>query len=878
MADNYKVELLSEDYSTTTLLTDEDVISIDRAGFSDITTASQLHIRLNCRNGKFLTTAPLILDWHKIKVTFTDPSGNSISRIYEVQTKIKSDDEDGATAIFIGLSRDYHLTQLKFGGTFLQTNSFEIVKELIAQYNTNKGSLQVLITKHDNVLYNKLPKSTYYNYEFTTTEIPYKDGMTVILNTTNLPVGGGGFGDYFAMVFEDDPDNDQQMILNAFIIGSKPTADADIPVFEKTLTSAIESIVAEQTVPEGTIVYLKGDPQSGSLPIEFAKFRDRLQIYSLLPEWINGIEYKKGQLASYNKKKYRVTADTTTNAPTGGDWEEISITDYVGNLDPSPWTMDKAGPFKNMMGNSESVAAYPSFESLMMWDANLVLRTPAIWRDWADVLASNPANASEYQKDGQFPQGFRILCIGVGTSFGFPLQLRTIYEWHGSRWRIYRELLHGTIDPEGTTRTQGDECAVLELGKVYKYFEKDGITTVQDFSDQPLGNDCFHPINIVTSDDGIYSKIPKSGGGTYGTKSAIRINTQYVIPPLSWTPISGTYASYYAYGLWIPLFIAPYPNNTKNNIQESVGALYKPDALSIQNLKYTHGGKTSFVHKESEDFLELRTLSMGFKLDWFRKSPDDTSPISVNAANIKMSAYAYNYTGGVAKTAVDIPITGSYVPLDIALPPSAYASIDPKRTGEQVLSPKEAADTTFFESHNIKMIGLQIEEVYDEYGRYSPFSFVDLAIIGRNRFTGGDLRYGNILDTITLIAYIDALRFTKQLLVISGDVSKRRIQGRPIKDPSLINYAQGEAYIGAQKEIVQHPYDEYTITGPGRCDISIGQSIYVKSELLVSESDKAGETNIVKLAVTNVEQKYNAGGNGKGHQTVITAIKRISVA
>ena len=161
MADNYKVELLSEDYSTTTLLTDEDVISIDRAGFSDITTASQLYIRLNCRNGKFLTAAPLILDWHKIKVTFTDPSGNSISRIYEVQTKIKSDDEDGATATFIGLSRDYHLTQLKFGGTFLQTNSFEIVKELIAQYNTNKGSLQVLITKHDDVLYNKLPKSTY---------------------------------------------------------------------------------------------------------------------------------------------------------------------------------------------------------------------------------------------------------------------------------------------------------------------------------------------------------------------------------------------------------------------------------------------------------------------------------------------------------------------------------------------------------------------------------------------------------------------------------------------------------------------------------------------------------------------------------------------
>ena len=64
-----------------------------------------------------------------------------------------------------------------------------MVKELINEYNTNKGPLQVTIDKHNDQAFNQLPQTNLYNYQFTTNEIPYKDGLMVVMNTTNLPIG-----------------------------------------------------------------------------------------------------------------------------------------------------------------------------------------------------------------------------------------------------------------------------------------------------------------------------------------------------------------------------------------------------------------------------------------------------------------------------------------------------------------------------------------------------------------------------------------------------------------------------------------------------------------------------------------------------------------
>ena len=119
-------------------------------------------------------------------MTFKDQFGNTQSRIYEIQSYIESVDDNSVAVNIIALSREYHLTQINFGQQFYQGNAYDVVKELINEYNTNKGPLQVTIDKHNDNTSNQLPQTNLYNYQFTTNEIPYKDGLMVVMNTTNF--------------------------------------------------------------------------------------------------------------------------------------------------------------------------------------------------------------------------------------------------------------------------------------------------------------------------------------------------------------------------------------------------------------------------------------------------------------------------------------------------------------------------------------------------------------------------------------------------------------------------------------------------------------------------------------------------------------------
>ena len=51
-----------------------------------------------------------------------------------------------------------------------------------------------------------------------------------------MPIGAGGYGDYFALVFEDDPADDSKMIFKAFVSGSIPVG---IPALNKAVVRIV---------------------------------------------------------------------------------------------------------------------------------------------------------------------------------------------------------------------------------------------------------------------------------------------------------------------------------------------------------------------------------------------------------------------------------------------------------------------------------------------------------------------------------------------------------------------------------------------------------------------------------------------------------------
>ena len=177
------------------------------------------------------------------------------------------------------------------------------------------------------------------------------------------------------------------------------------------------------------------------------------------------------------------------------------------------------------------------------------------------------------------------------------------------------------------------------------------------------------------------------------------------------------------------------------------------------------------------------------------------------------------------------------------------------------------------------MIGLQLDEMYDTHGRYhyrqlgfEPLnSFQYPQLYNVSNINPLDPIYPRLGDKIALKGSIDALRFTKQLMVITNKSTQRLIQGRAVKEPAIINYQQAQAYADAQHDIVNFPYHEYTITMQGRCDLSVGQSIYYRNPDIVRESDSGDNT--VKLMIIKIVHSYNSGGNGKGFQTDINCYK-----
>ena len=680
MIDNFDIKLISSD-GTETTLTSEDVVQVDSASFTDITQTGELHLKLNCEHGKFLTSAPLLEDWMKIKVVFKDQFGNTQSRIYEIQSYIESADDNSVAVTIIALSREYHLTQINFGQQFYQGNAYDVVKELINEYNTNKGPLQVTIDKHNDNTSNQLPQTNLYNYQFTTNEVPYKDGLMVVMNTTNLPIGAGGYGDYFALVFEDDPADDDKMIFKAFVSGSIPDP---IPIFEQSSQRPIQSVVTRKEVPDATVVHVKAHPEAGTFPVDLSIFQGILEQFALLPDYVAGREYKKGERVKYGVKRYEAKVDTNSVPTTAASWDAIVESDVLGAIQYSPWTADKAYPFKNMMGKPDGVIDFsndrftiPNFTYVQAWDANMCIRTPDLWRDWVDYVSNDPSSIpANWKRGGQFYRTFKVLCVFSCANFGFPNETNAILQYSDDGWKIYRRLKQaGEVGDDGITRGQGDEVAIIQMAEIWKY--RDGAITPYTVAG---AHDCFHPVEGLQNATGIMHDIPNGNGGTYGDNSAVLVGTEYQTKTIVFDTSN---SSYYGVGWWSPLFRAPYPNYG-GGISEDVGDLYHPETLRLENMSYTHSGKTSFIHKESEDLLVIQAISFAFRFDvWYRTDfspvidPDDKFVKSF-MGDVRFAIFGYD-SNGTMKTPYTLPTTFTYQDVTIPLPFSTYRPVRPIR-------------------------------------------------------------------------------------------------------------------------------------------------------------------------------------------------------
>ena len=901
---SYQVKYVYDNSAGSPFITPVDitdnVITIENmtdTGTGEVNTAV---LQLNARDGNFITetssgATPIINQFDRIYIKLTDKDGAVYDRIYEVDTlEQKKTIKDGIRLVINLMGLERHLQQVHFAKQYFYTSAFDLSKDVCDRYNGSKGSKQVTVDHHDDVssggtYYNGLPRWTANNMDFGVSETYCYDGINELLNKMGSSISAGGAGDFFEYNFADDATiSNNKIFFHAFSSGGNQNQSSVPTITNPTNALPIYSTSGELENETGTVIFAKGAKGYGSMPTNTSKFRSYKEEFDLIPDWQSGESYPTGARVTYNNARYQANTQTSTSW-VGGEWDLIRLGDIAGNMTYSPFTSsltemtsgdggnDGGDGYKLMTSSgtnpddttADHGTSTSSFDWHGCWDGNLVVRDEDHFRTWVDCAELSPgAIPSELLMDGDVYRGFRVLVNGTGSG-DFSGYNNRIMQYDGSSWKQFYPF------NAGTTPQTNAQCAIINIGKNYKWSGSSWTTT--DFNIDKA-NDCFHPATKVFSEDGIATALKSTGAAVstikYGTKSASVWQYQFSV----FDSIIGAVATlpnYYQIGGWA-CFRVPYPT-TSDNLPTgyTVGSLYVNPTIDSSNMHLTPSGLTGFNATDSDELGICDALSFFIKFKYFFMHAISGNEILVPfTGKFRFRATCYDSSDNVVTQDFTVAFNEEWE--YISLPLSSfkiYRSRVTRRWGNVAsnLIVPELEVTEVFEWKNLKMISIQCQESYDDNGRFA-------AEEGQlnnawNLVTIGAL---NSLDQRTRLA-IDNLHFTKQLTATSGTDTSRNIEPIFMERPYTTNYKQLESDAISQFDIEKFRYEGFEIETEGECpaNLRFGDSFYLKDTDVVNASDSGANT--IKLVAKRITYNVNGTDGGRGgFVRKILGVKRIT--
>ena len=836
-------------------------------------------LTLNARQGQFVTnsnggTTPIIAAFDKIKIELTAKNTNTKSAVFLTETIRPVKSTHNIVLSLFGQERwlqKMHMPPMKIK----RASHFNAIKTIIEIYNENRGTTQAEIEKHNDVAFNFAPQWTAVDFDFTDSPT-YYDALMRVMNRMNTTIANGGANDFFELYFEDHPTDDTKIRIRVFSSGGLPATPVTV---ENTNTTKIYDINGTIEGKTGTLLIGKGDNTLGSIPSAFVKFWSRLEAYLLHPDHIPSFPYPqdaKVKIGSTHYKSNKATSETPPHA----DWDVITEADEIGLNPPSPYTYKKAvSLWKNSGSNPTGAFAGlgTGFDQAGCWDSNLVVRDEDHYRDWAD-LKSTTDNFDINYKYGGSPTGqyrtFRVLVNGTGIG-AFAGHDNMLMEYNGSSWREIGPIGNNGVSPPKS----GDVIAIKAENKNYIF---NGSSWVDD-SANDRGNDCFHQIESIQNDQGVSSVSKQKGDGTwidldgdstpdtgenYGTDSAVKYTFVY-------TPVTVLSSSFFAtpeyYQIWCGanLVLSPMPYNTHNVIGEDVGQIYGGDSTQKEpatfdmegTFGYTPSGKRGWNHPDSDEQGPRNSINFMTRFKW--EFALTGTPVSFQS-NFKFRCVLYDSSGNVIFQDFTILDNDRWEQISLPLtgfkPYRARASLKFGNVLTNVILP-ELEVLERFEWQNAKMMCIQLQEVYDDAGRFSPEG---------SRFLGIESILGL---QMRMSLWIDVPNFGGQLIAITPQQSDLNIEV-PVERPNTTNYEQLLQDISAQKEVEEHPYDAWEIEGEALLRYDFGESIILKDSSFINDSDDGPNTKKVVVKEISISINGTDGGRG-GFMERNLAVKRI---
>lgn len=546
------------------------VASVDSCKFQGTGRIKTASIMLEALEGAFITktnggATPQINEFEKIQIKWQDVNENVRSAIFEVDTELGQKTESGTLLPLELKGRERALQDMKTFAYLEFVTAFFAINFLIVSYNDSKGTDQPSIT----TLYpNSNPLLGITNvYDFTS-GVSYYDALMHIIERLNAPTSSGGVGDFYSLVFEDEPLTDNlNMTIKVQGFGTSP------PTVQSTDLDPTHSISYRIDSKRGNQVFVRGMPNAGAVPNGFHDFSSIVEEVNHYPAYNGNGTYNIGMKVISGGVIYEAIAPvpTSTPPPNVSYWVSRTFSQVAGSVTYSEWTNGKATVTKNSCSNPTNGFLTGGFDAPAFPDGNLVVRETFFFRDFVHIRSINDTTLSTHathkfylrgQAQSGLYRGFRIL---VDTSLGNPAGSfgngsGTIYNdrfgrsfenamvmYTGSEWIVFRE----PVAPEAINRSL-DHCCVLSEGKVYEYNTSSAVGDQhlavrkadvfrggsaggpfgwRDMSGASGGNDPFHhPKNITNTTGLISNKIRANQDiSSYLTNSAVKIEFEFSI-------------------------------------------------------------------------------------------------------------------------------------------------------------------------------------------------------------------------------------------------------------------------------------------------------------------------------------------------------------
>ena len=277
-------------------------------------------ITLSAARGRFCTTGSIIQKWDRVFLKITDQNGKTISTVVHVESLKKYRDEGGG--LFLRLycpHQSSNLLKQTISRPNRRTSGNKAMKQIISQINENKGSadpsVEILASFDEvNKEGNLLDDTTTNDYIFESLKV--NDAVKEIVEREGNPVESGGSFQfmYFRLVSrytgiftEADLDVVRlQVFPQGFVFNTNDTEFNNIPnvtLIKPTLESGdranILSLDSDLQTEKGTNLIALGDKNSGTYPIDYARFLGAKEVFTSATEWTEGQDYSISSLVTY---------------------------------------------------------------------------------------------------------------------------------------------------------------------------------------------------------------------------------------------------------------------------------------------------------------------------------------------------------------------------------------------------------------------------------------------------------------------------------------------------------------------------------------------------------------------------------------------------